>query len=578
MARRLRFINDHNLLVQFGSAWRILHWPSLEELENGRGRLDVERASGRRLLRTDDGQWLVDGDAVTTPDDEEISEVAWAGPENLFVVTGAAPLPPPASRIPTPDQGTTAHVFGSDEERRQTLWRISLDGSHPEELMKAGSRETLSDPRVGRQGEVYCQMDKKPIPGFEPGRLRVHRISPSGEVEDAYPHLMGATRLIASPTNGGEQLVAHSSITSYFPNWWVICRTDGSKVPLPQGEQRTDLMTWNTAGTTLAVPIQVGLNSQLVLVDFPSLHTRPLDVPEGDILDVALNDDAVALIGVDITRRVSLITVTSDGAGEKLNLAPEPHPEIDISLWSWKSTGSRMEGVLARPPNVERPLPLVVDLHGGPSPGITAGHLGEAEKWVPEGYVAFMPEFRASGILGAESMMAMNYGVPDAAGGTDVEDVLSGIRSLIEAGIAQRDQIFLFGHSYGANLACQVLAESDLIRAAVAWEGPCDWRLDYLLRGGNPITSELYGGAPWEADEPYQRTSILEQAGSIGTPLLLIYGDEYPYEGIALYTALRGRKKEVELVIYGDEGHTMARPENYRDVMSRTLAWFGTHR
>jgi dipeptidyl aminopeptidase/acylaminoacyl peptidase len=117
-----------------------------------------------------------------------------------------------------------------------------------------------------------------------------------------------------------------------------------------------------------------------------------------------------------------------------------------------------------------------------------------------------------------------------------------------------------------------------LVRAAVAWEGNCDWRLDYLLRGGNPITHELYGGAPWEVDDPYQKTSILERAGTIRTPLLLIYGDEYPYEGIALYTTLRGRGREVELVIYGGEEHTMARPENYRDVIARTLAWFEIHR
>lgn len=224
----------------------------------------------------------------------------------------------------------------------------------------------------------------------------------------------------------------------------------------------------------------------------------------------------------------------------------------------------------------------MVDLHAGPQGGLVAGdpnHLTHLGAWCGHGFAVFAPDFRGSGILGRNAMLAalQGDGLPDDD--REANDVLSGVVSLVAAGLADPERLFLFGHSYGAYLGNRILTVDHRFAAAVCWEGVADLRLLDALQGGSAAQRAWRGGSPVEVPERWAAASPAARAERIRTPLLLVYGQNGmgPTHGVAWFAALRDRGVACELVVYDGEGHLFRRPENKADMLARAAAWFHRH-
>ncbi len=245
----------------------------------------------------------------------------------------------------------------------------------------------------------------------------------------------------------------------------------------------------------------------------------------------------------------------------------------------WSRPEGQLEGVFIPPTGAEPPWPLVVDLHGGPVGALAAGDPNHLRAWCEQGFAAFAPDYRTSGILGREPMLAgfRAEGLPetDAVAG----DVLSGIESLVAEGLADEAQLFLFGHSWGAYLVNRIVTRDHRFGAGVCWEGVADLRLLDSLQGGSAMQRSWLGGTPREAPERWKRASPIELAERVRTPMLLVYGDdsEVKPQGLAWYTALRDNDVACSLVLYRGEAHLLTRPENTADLFKRSASWFRQH-
>jgi dipeptidyl aminopeptidase/acylaminoacyl peptidase len=260
----------------------------------------------------------------------------------------------------------------------------------------------------------------------------------------------------------------------------------------------------------------------------------------------------------------------------------EPVAAHQWRVHTWQGPDCALEGVLGTPTTGNGPWPLVVDLHPGPQGGLVAGdpdHLEHLGCWCVRGFAAFAPDFRGSGILGRDAMLAAleGEGLPDDD--REATDVLSGLESLLAAGLADPQRLFLFGHSYGAYLLNRILTVEHRFAAAVCWEGVADLRLLDALQGGSAAQRARRGGSPSEVPERWAAASPITRAGRIHTPLLLVYGQHGigPAHGVAWLTALRDHGVPCELVLYDDEGHLLSRPENKADMVARAAAWFRRH-
>ena len=151
--------------------------------------------------------------------------------------------------------------------------------------------------------------------------------------------------------------------------------------------------------------------------------------------------------------------------------------DAEMRRHAWRAAdGQEIEGVLMLPDDgAERPLPLVVFVHGGPtsawtydfSPG--AMHLGIV--LAAEGYAVLLPNIRGSAGRGQEFARA-NLG---DMGGGDLQDILSGIDSLVESGVVARDRVGITGVSYGGFMSAWAPTQTDAFAASVAIASVTNW-------------------------------------------------------------------------------------------------------
>ncbi|MFF9348875.1 alpha/beta fold hydrolase [Streptomyces sp. NPDC014734] len=229
------------------------------------------------------------------------------------------------------------------------------------------------------------------------------------------------------------------------------------------------------------------------------------------------------------------------------------------------------------------PRPLAVLVHGGPAWLWSAGYapadvLGLAPALAAAGYLVLLPNPRGSSGRGLEHARA----VVGDVGGADLDDVLSGVRHLVDARLADPDRAAVLGHSYGGFLAALAAARTDVFRAAVVVSAPTDW-LSFThtsnIGGGYDRAYEI--GAPDAPAELLRRSAILARGGN-GTPTLIVHGaaDRVTPVGQAheLYRSLlRAGRAPVELYVYPDEGHEFTGGGHLLDAAARVEEWLATH-
>ncbi|MEW2624952.1 alpha/beta fold hydrolase [Streptomyces sp. NPDC048106] len=255
--------------------------------------------------------------------------------------------------------------------------------------------------------------------------------------------------------------------------------------------------------------------------------------------------------------------------------------------------GTTVQGLLLDAPggtDPDRPRPLAVLLHGGPSWQWTASHapgdvLGLAPALAAAGYLVLLPNPRGSSGRGLDYARA----VVGDVGGADLDDVLSGVRRLIADGLADPDRTAVLGHSYGGYLAALAAARTDLFRAAVVVSAPADWesfRDSSNIGGGYDETYRIAAPPADPSGVPgigglRPRSAVVAHGGS-GTPTLVIHGAEDRVTPVGqahqLYRALRrAGRAAVELYVYPGEGHEFTDPGHLLDAAARAEAWLDLH-
>jgi dipeptidyl aminopeptidase/acylaminoacyl peptidase len=154
-----------------------------------------------------------------------------------------------------------------------------------------------------------------------------------------------------------------------------------------------------------------------------------------------------------------------------------------------------------------------------------------------------------------------------------VMDAQAAVDKAVEMGIADRDRVGVFGHSYGAFMTANLLAHSKLFRAAVAESGAYNRTL-------TPFGFQTEERTFWEAPDVYTKMSPFWFADKIKTPILLIHGEAddntgtYPIQSERMFAAIRGNGGTVRLVMLPAEAHGYRGKESLEHVLYEELTWF----
>ena len=244
------------------------------------------------------------------------------------------------------------------------------------------------------------------------------------------------------------------------------------------------------------------------------------------------------------------------------------------------SDGTEVQAWLVRDPGREGPLPLLLDVHGGPHNAWNAAademhfyHQDLAAK----GWAVLLVNPRGSDGYGE----AFYDGVQGAWGVADHLDFLEPVDALVAEGLADPDRLAVTGYSYGGFMTGWLTAHDDRFKAAVAGGIVSDLVSEYGASDDGALMGRYeLGGPPWANPEGYAAMSPITRVDQVTTPTLVLHGEDdltCPVgQAQQWHTSLRDRGVPTELVLYPGASHVfilLGLPSQRLDYSRRVVEW-----
>jgi dipeptidyl aminopeptidase/acylaminoacyl peptidase len=543
----------------------------------------------------------VDWDAATVVTDDTDRGVrvfgwAWDGRHLLYLQdTGGdenwrlydIDLETMAKRDLTPYDGIQARIIASSKNHRDELL-VGMNRDNPQ--LHDVYRLDL------RTGELTKLIEN---PGF------------AGWLADEDMVVRGA--LSPLPEGGYDVLVRDDAEA----DWRTVLTISGDDAP------SSDVLSFTGDGKSLLLISSIGVNTgRLVKLDLASGETRVLfedpevdvdsailhpDTREPQIVEVtkdrteyhvldpaveldyqairSLNPGDPALIGRDEADATWLVAFNQDAgpvryyvydrASRTGSFLFESRPELSryelarMEPFAFTSRdGLTVHGYVTFPPGAGRSgLPAVLDVHGGPQVRDVWGWNPEAQWFANRGYMSIQVNYRGSTGYGKAFVNA-----GDREWGAKMhDDLIDAVGYVVEQGWADRDRIAIYGGSYGGYAALVGAAFTpDVFRCAVDIVGPSNLQtlLETIPPYWAPMKAQLYKrvGNPETDQEFLWSRSPLSRVHDIRIPLLIAQGANDPRvkqaESEQIVAALAEAGIDYEYMLFPDEGHGFAKPEN----------------
>ncbi|MFT6913781.1 MAG: dipeptidyl aminopeptidase/acylaminoacyl peptidase [Motiliproteus sp.] len=274
---------------------------------------------------------------------------------------------------------------------------------------------------------------------------------------------------------------------------------------------------------------------------------------------------------------------------DSLGMVVEPqHLQIDASATSDTRLTSTLDphlisttlyGLLYRPPHTSgQRLPLIIQLHGGPTAQADGRFDPLKQFWLQRGFALLDLNYRGSSGYGRHYRQELKgqWGV------TDVEDVITATRFLIAQGWVDPEQVLVRGNSAGGYTVLQVLslqAGQQCVRAGASHYGISD--LERLAGQTHKFESQylnwLIGDLQQQRDR-YRLRSPIHRVADFSRPLIFFQGgldNVVPAtQTYRLYNQLQGRGVPVDYLAFADERHGFRQAKNRARVLERELGFY----
>lgn len=238
------------------------------------------------------------------------------------------------------------------------------------------------------------------------------------------------------------------------------------------------------------------------------------------------------------------------------SVMPASWTPVKARIVHWTNEGFHLEGLLYLPPNAStaHKVPLVVDVHGGPTGAWVNNYSQFNEFLLGHGWAVFEPNPRGSTGYGAK-FVAANH---NDLGGGDFRDIMTGVDAVVAHAPINPNRLVLMGYSYGGEMAGFVEGKTTRFKAIISCAPVIDQESEYGTENG-PWYDRWFYGLPWKHAAAAWRQSPLAYAAHAKTPLLLLQGMADTTDPLGqseeMYRALREMGVPVDLVEYPRENH-----------------------
>lgn len=232
------------------------------------------------------------------------------------------------------------------------------------------------------------------------------------------------------------------------------------------------------------------------------------------------------------------------------------------------SDGLTVHGYVTFPVGVEKKnLPLVLDVHGGPWDRDHWGFTPDSQWFANRGYICMQVNFRGSTGYGKQFLNAGNKQWSLKMH----DDLVEAVQWAVDKGYADPDKLAIFGGSYGGYAALVgATFTPDLFCCAVDIVGPSN--LLTLIESIPPYWAPLLSqftkrvGDPETEEQFLKDCSPLFKVDQIKIPILIGQGANDPRvkqaESEQIVEAMKSKGIDYEYMLFEDEGHGFAKPEN----------------
>jgi len=347
----------------------------------------------------------------------------------------------------------------------------------------------------------------------------------------------------------------------------------------------------NLDRTILAVTHNIDGFGRLSLFTVPDLKPLPTpDIEEG-IVGVA-DVEGRTLVFTNSNARQPGIAFAYDIPADASRTGPTPRPitarmdnePIDLGafrlpkLVKFKSfDGTEIPAFLYLPDGAQKgkPIPFVINFHGGPEGQSRPGFSTTVQYLVSQGYGVMLPNVRGSTGYGRDFHMMDNY----TKRWDSVRDGAEAARWLVKEGYSAPGKIAAYGGSYGGFMAVATVIEgADVFGASVNVVGVVNFItfLEQTKGYRQKLREAEYG--PLSDPEFLRTISPINRIDEIKVPMMIAHGLNDPRvpvgEAMQLAVGLQQRGYDPEQLYFADEGHGFAKLENrilFAEMMVRFL-------
>ncbi|MGQ9603116.1 MAG: S9 family peptidase [bacterium] len=306
------------------------------------------------------------------------------------------------------------------------------------------------------------------------------------------------------------------------------------------------------------------------LMDLATMKKMEISLPGGIVSDLSLSNDLLLFTFNSPSKPPDVWCYQiSNGNLRKITFSTlagiDPSLFVEPKLVRYESfDGLSIPAFLYVPPNWDGdPIPFVIEAHGGPESQFRPSFIRHFHYLILNGYGVLAPNIRGSSGYGREYVRMDDYKKRKDS----IKDIGAAAQWLIENGYTTGGKIAIKGQSYGGYVTLASLVEfPDLFGAGIDHVGIANFVtfLKNTAEYRRTLREAEYG--PLSDEDFLKEISPINSVDKIKAPLLIVHGENDPRvpvgEARQMADELKKRGREVELMIFPDEGHGIAKLEN----------------